>query len=471
MAPDIYHLSYITSLTSRRQFLAMAAGPAQDNSIATAERPAAVPDGGRSASDPTHSPANHSLAKGGPANLARKIGPPLPLLKSFTILLCLILTASYAIIWAFYPWRPLAELDVPGWIVDFADQVDLMMTKRNPPVVILGSSLTLAAPRRPARPNVYQEEISKRSCQNIAISCMAVPGAIASDQDFILSELLAHGKKPALVIYTYAPRDFMDNTVVGKITATPTRRVLTFINRRNSFLPRDLSLTALNQCFDNHAAFLDLVRRHVLRGARTYVCKISGHPDTLWAASRKQSGQTPTTATNAENETSTGGGRDRSSASGAAPGSNEGADQRPDEAAPVRAKALREDLDLYSRRYNPQNALRIGEQYQHVEDLLRLGKDNGIQIDLIGMPVSPANLNLLKAGVYQNMDHRLHELATKYGADIYDLNQDQGVKFGQDQYLDSVHLSNGGARQFVPVFVDKVVQSPNFKKAFPAKRQ
>jgi hypothetical protein len=34
-----------------------------------------------------------------------------------------------------------------------------------------------------------------------------------------------------------------------------------------------------------------------------------------------------------------------------------------------------------------------------------------------------------------------------------------------------VHLSTGGAGYFVPLFVDTVVHSPNFKKAFPAKAQ
>ncbi len=130
------------------------------------------------------------------------------------------------------------------------------MTQRNPPIVILGSSLTLAAPRRLGRPDVYQEEISKASGLDLDVCCMAVPGAIASDQDFVLSELLAHHKKPKLIVYTYAPRDFMDNTIdEGKIAATPMRRVLTFINRRNSFLPGDFSWTAVSQCIDKSRLF------------------------------------------------------------------------------------------------------------------------------------------------------------------------------------------------------------------------
>ncbi len=60
------------------------------------------------------------------------------------------------------------------------------------------------------------------------------------------------------------------------------------------------------------------------------------------------------------------------------------------------------------------------------------------------------------------MYQRLSRIATTYGAAIYDLNRDSEVRFGQDQYLDSVHLSSSGARRFVRV-TDAVVGSAGFK--------
>ena len=408
-------------------------------------------------------------------------------LHSFTVNLLALLICIYAALWLAYPWRPLAELDVPGWIVDFADQVDLMMTSRNPPVVILGSSLTLAAPRRLRKPDVYQEEISNKSGRHLDVSVMAVPGAIASDQDFILEELLSHHKKPSLLVYTYAARDFMDNTIEGKISSTPTRRVLTFINRRSSFLPANLSPGAISQCFDNHAAFLDLVRRHVLRCARSWACNLSGHPDTLWAAAHQQSGTT------AEARKESGAmqdgtaiavdGKRNKDAAGAAGSVNaaSGVDAAgavdADEAPQVRHKALLEDLALYGRRYNPLNEKRATEQYEHLENLLRLARQNGIRVELLGMPLSPANLNLLQPGVYKQMKKRLTAMATEYGATIDDLNIDkegrpgQSSAFTQDDYLDSVHLSTPGARKFVPIFTDIVVGSSAFKAAFADKQK
>jgi len=375
---------------------------------------------------------------------------------SFTVLLILLLTTTYLAMWAFYPWRPLAELDVPGWIVDFADQVDLMMTRRNPPIVVLGSSLTLAAPRRLSRPAVYQEEISARAGRKLDLCCMAVPGAIASDQDFILNELLEHKKKPELIVYTYAPRDFMDNTIEGKISTTPTRKVLSFINRRSSFLPKDLSWNAVTTCYDNHTAFLDMVHRHVLRLTRSYVCKVSGHPESLWQASHQGTAQTNAQTNQPDRAAQSPGEGDVDSNSG----------RNADEAPAVRAKALVQDLELYNRRYNPQNAARIDEQYRHLEQLLAVGKSRGIKVELVGMPVSPANMKLIKPAVYQDMQIRLHSLATKYGAGLYDLNTDPKVSFAQDEYLDSVHLSNAGAAHFVPIFADHVTQSKNFKSVF-----
>lgn len=371
---------------------------------------------------------------------------------SFTVILALLLGTIYLSMWAFYPWRPLAELDVPGWIVDFADQVDLMMTRRNPPIVVLGSSLTLAAPRRLSRPAVYQEEISARAGRQLDLCCMAVPGAIASDQDFILNELLEHKKKPSLIVYTYAPRDFMDNTIEGKISTTPTRKVLTFINRRSSFLPKDLSPSAFSQCYDNHAAFLDMVHRHVLRLTRNYVCKISGHPESLWQASKQKQGPSqPAAAAEDSNKNQAEG---------------ESAAKNADEDPAFRARALVQDLELYNRRYNPQNPARIDEQYQHLEQLLAVSKAKGIKVELVGMPISPANKNLLKPEIYADMQKRLQALATKYGAGLYDLNSDAAVSFTQDEYLDSVHLSTAGAAHFVPIFAQHVVNSQNFRAAF-----
>ncbi|MBU6454651.1 MAG: DUF1574 domain-containing protein [Cyanobacteria bacterium REEB67] len=394
--------------------------------------------------------------------------------RSFTVNLLALLICIYAALWLAYPWRPLAELDVPGWIVDFADQVDLMMTTRNPPVVILGSSLTLAAPRRLRKPDVYQEEISNKSGRHLDVSVMAVPGAIASDQDFILEELLSHHKKPSLLVYTYAARDFMDNTIEGKISSTPTRRVLTFINRRSSFLPANLSPGAISQCFDNHAAFLDLVRRHVLRCARSWACNLSGHPDTLWAAAHQQS---DTTAADKKGEGAQKDGYLKESASNGRNNKDSANRVDADEAPQVRHKALLEDLALYGRRYNPLNEKRATEQYEHLENLLRLARQNGIRVELLGMPLSPANLNLLKPGVYNDMKKRLTALATEYGATIDDLNTDkegrpgQSSAFTQDDYLDSVHLSTPGARKFVPIFTDIVVGSSAFKAAFADKQK
>jgi hypothetical protein len=389
--------------------------------------------------------------------------------RSFTVNLLILLTIVYGTLWLAYPWRPLAELDVPGWIVDFADQVDLMMTNRNPPLVILGSSLTLAAPRRLRKPDVYQEEISKKSGRDLDVSVMAVPGAIASDQDFILEELLSHHKKPSLIVYTYAARDFMDNTIEGKIGSTPTRRVLTFINRRSSFLPANLSPAAINQCFDNHLAFLDLVRRHVLRCARSWACQVSGHPDSLWAAAHQEKGNSVDgqKIANLEKESGT--------EAGTVKRSDNTIDA--DEAPAVRKKALAEDLALYTRRYNPLNAKRAAEQYEHLENLLKLAKQNNIKVELLGMPLSPANLKLLQPGVYENMKNRLSALATEYGATLDDLNHTGngalagGSAFTQDCYLDSVHLSTPGARKFVPIFTDIVVGSSAFKAAFPDKQK
>ena len=320
-----------------------------------------------------------------------------------------------------------------------------------------------------------ENEISKRAGLTLAASCMAVPGAIASDQDFILSELLAHHKKPSLVVYTYAPRDFMDNTVTGSITQTPTRRVLTFINRRASFFPKDLSPAALSLCYENHAAFVDLVRRHLQRLGRSFACKISGHPDSLWSAAQKLT-YDKKDSKNSNDLVEKGPKEPKEPKEKLAANKLDGASNsdNADENPLIVAEALRKDLLLYEKRYNPINKKRSDEQYAHLEQLLKISAANNIRVSLVGMPLSPANLKLLKPGVYQSMQNRVSALATRYGASLTDFNQgspeqvDHAAQFSQIEFLDSAHLSTSGARHFVPLFVDAVVRSQAFDKAFPA---
>ena len=202
--------------------------------------------------------------------------------SSFTIQLLTILAGLYVAVWFFYPWRPLAELDIPAWMLKYASNTAQIVQSTRAEVIILGSSLIDAPRGRLKRQNLYQEELNNGAKLSHTVDLSTVPGAMLSDQGFIVEELFANGKQPKFIVLTYAPREFMDNEVGDRLTSTPTRTVVNFINRRQSMLPRDFSLSACSDCFANHALFCDLVRRHVLKQSTTWICDLSGHPLTLW---------------------------------------------------------------------------------------------------------------------------------------------------------------------------------------------
>lgn len=248
---------------------------------------------------------------------------------------------------------------------------------------------------------------------------------------------------------TYAARDFMDNEVADRIAITPTRRVVTFINKRQSFLPGALSWNAINDCFSNHVLFADLLRRHWLRSLSVLACNSTGHPMTLWDGARIM--------------------RSKNDSSDAALPAEASADSALDEKneAGERAKLIKLDLELYNKRYNPYNATRTNKQLSFLHDLLAECKQHGTRVLMVGMPVSPANNALLKPGIYTALDSKILKLASAYGAAVIDINTLPNMQFNQDDFNDTVHFTRAGSERFVPVFTSCVLGSATFKQAFP----
>jgi len=363
------------------------------------------------------------------------------LYSSLTIQLLAILAGLYVAVWCLYPWRPLAELDIPAWMLKYASNTAQIVQKSNAPVIILGSSLIDAPRGRLKRENLYQEELNQGAKQTLAVDLSTVPGAMISDQSFVVQELFANGKNPKFIILTYAPREFMDNEVGDRLSSTPTRSVVSFINRRQSMLPRQLSMQAITDCLSNHTLFCDLVRRHVLKLSNTWICELSGHPLTLWdsthgsAAERKsQPSSKPESATNSPSKPEAG----LVDLNG------------PDSHGPIYEKRLAQDLHMYSHRYNPYNEKRCQTQMQALRELLANCRAHQSSVLLVGMPISPANKALLADGIYQKMDNQIKLLAQQYGAAVSDCNE--LATFDQQDFRDSVHLSKNGSLKFLPIF-------------------
>lgn len=119
------------------------------------------------------------------------------LLTSLTLQLISLLAAIYLLFWSFYPWRPLAELDMPAWMVKFASNTAQMVRDSQAPIITMGTSLIGAPIGRLKRPNLYQEILSSAAGQTLPTDLISSPGAVMSDQAFIVHELFATTKNRA----------------------------------------------------------------------------------------------------------------------------------------------------------------------------------------------------------------------------------------------------------------------------------
>ncbi|MBS1999768.1 MAG: hypothetical protein JSS86_25785 [Cyanobacteria bacterium SZAS LIN-2] len=379
---------------------------------------------------------SRAVESAAPSSAQKSAKPAHRFISSLTLQLLAMLAVLYIGIWNFYPWRPLAELDIPAWMLKYAANTAQIVAGSKAQVIILGSSLIDAPRGRLKRDQLYQEELSTAWHKPVSLDVSSVPGAMMSDQAFVVEKLVENGKKPELLVVTYAPREFMDNEVGDKLTSTPTRTVVTFINRRQSLLPRSLSAEAFAACAASHSQFCDLVRRHVLRQANQWICRVSGHPLTLWEASHGNFGGKSEGPTNQADAQST----DLNS---------------PDSQGPAYEKRLALDLQVYQKRYNPFNEKRMNTQLQALDELLATCASHNIAVQLVGMPISPANKNILGPGIYELMDKKVRQIASKYGTQVDDINQMES--FEQTDFRDSVHLSKTGSLKFLPLFNSSVV--------------
>lgn len=379
---------------------------------------------------------SRAVESAAPASAQKPAQPAHRFISSLTLQLLAILAVLYIGLWNFYPWRPLAELDIPAWMLKYAANTAQIVASNKAQVLILGSSLIDAPRRRLKRNNLYQEELSAACHQPFTIDVASVPGVMMSDQAFVIAKLLTGDTKLKFLIVTYSPREFIDNELGDKLTSTPTRTVVNFIDRRQNLLPKVLSAESVITWTSNHVLFCNLVRRHILKQTSRWICHLSNHPLSRWDSGhdnlndevKNEFSQTDilTTDPNAS-----------------------------DSQGPAYEKRLALDLSVYQKRYNPFNEKGMNIQLQALDELLATCTSHSIAVQLVGMPISQANKNLLAPGIYDLMDKKVRQIASKYGTQVNDINQMES--FEQTDFRDSVHLSKTGSLKFLPLFNSSVV--------------
>ncbi len=408
--------------------------------------------------------------------------------SSVTILLIIFLSILYAWVYTSFPWRQLAAMDSSAWIVERAAQAPEYIFSNAPAqdLLILGSSLILAPSERlndmeepkpgssektgsAPRATIYQNEIRRLNGRQHSIKILAVPGAMASDQLKVVEYLLEEKKQPALLIFTYAPRDFMANDVGDNPDYTPTGRVFHFSNLEHNFLPRSLTPAKIEDCIKAHGNFIDSVRRWKLRQLKELACKLTSHPETLfhaaYKAEQKSKDVAPTTA-NAQPGAEAKPTQPVQAAQKTTPvAATTGLTK--DSAPPTQDKALlKVDLDLYKSRYQPINHKRIKQLLYYLEEMLSRLKQARVPVILLGMPISKENQDIIGQAEYLRLRDMIATIGTRYGAETIDMNEGPETFILDKDFTDSVHLNQVGAGRFVNIASVLVTRSKAYQKAF-----
>lgn len=384
--------------------------------------------------------------------------------KSSSLCLLALLITVYSLLWNLCPWRELAELDMPSWIIDFAGRsMDFATTEPRKDVAIFGSSLILVVSKRldsssklsspqnlggdeNARFNI---DLQNRISDSIGIPSRlvnaAVPGSLVSDQYCLLSEAIKHERAPSVLVLTLAPRDFIDNEIGSDLHGTPLRRVFFFMTSTRQGFPLSLRPVDIRQCMDSHLKFLALVQKWFRRSLVSWGCNVLNREENLWLSQQKSNrvrAQSSTSSLVSPNTKVTIGelGQMRESLSD--------------------ATVLSQDLELYRRRYLPINQYLLGSQMKYLTDLLSQARSKGIRVVIFLMPLSPANRQLLPDGWLSRFGLDCQRIACDQGAEFFDMNGAPfSGMFNQSDFVDSVHVSRSGAEKFYQIFVERLLAS------------
>jgi len=389
--------------------------------------------------------------------------------KSVTVLLVLIIAVSYACVCLFYPWRELAVLEMPAWVVRLVARIpEYVYGPEHDPVVILGSSLIIAPPdkavyevhdaaetswensiaRRAVR---YSDEISALAGRKVGLAILASPAAMVSDQCCILREMANSNKMPRLLVFTIAPRDFMDNQVGDGIDKTWIQTIFP-LRSRKTLLPAGISLEALSNCYKWHAAYIDVVKRHFVSGFKSKLIK----PFDQLVGRTQTSAAADTVKAEIKQDPSKAAGKPVAAVA-----------LSPEETLKKQKEYIQKVLSDYRIRYNPPNRKRFLLQAKYFEEMLELAKAADAKVLIVEMPLPRENLALVKPAQQAEFQKTVQSLATRYGAEVYDFNHGPlSVSFEETDFDDGAHLSVSGGKKFIPLFARTVAQSGAFKKSF-----
>lgn len=345
--------------------------------------------------------------------------------------------------------RPLQHLDLAQAIPinrrTLVGKISNYLTSgKKPEVVFVGSSLLLVPAVRSddemlQRPTRYDQpyswyiqdyskakyfaaQLQKQAGRMLQVDNLGVTGAMVSDVSLIVNKAISVGRKPQLIIYGIAPRDFM-NTEISFITRTSTYQLLGDLSCLPDLLKHQTSFSEMAEFALGNIWHFYSERGDYRALMTNWICQLTGHPATLAEATDgpkvdKHESQ-PAKLSQAE----------KVSMSDLATG---------------RVNTLN-DLRLYKYRYNPPNLPLLTLQTRYFEELLQACNEAGVPLMVVNMPLTKQNKDLIPAGILDRYRHAINRLTTKHGVKFIDI--DLGGGYELTDFEDSCHLNASGGRK------------------------
>ncbi|MBX9939146.1 MAG: DUF1574 domain-containing protein [Candidatus Obscuribacterales bacterium] len=287
---------------------------------------------------------------------------------------------------------------------------------------------------------LFKDLMEKRSGKPNNNFAFALGGEMVSDAYILFKSMIeqGRGRHPEKLIYGIAPRDFMDHALPS-VTSTEIyrymRRVtdLAEIENRARTGPAEkleIWLAKLSYIYQHREEFLYLQTRYAKLLCRKLLG--TGDLDLVHAPMhiRKQAFlELPE-------------------------------DSAPNEVIvtpPVGPEPYVDNSSEYRNRYRKYRETQFAEQLGYLEKLLKLAKENNVEVILVNMPLTESNMNLMPSGFYQNYYSRVENLAKVNGANLLDLNDHK--LFPIEYFGDGVHMNTRGGKRFFEVLVDKLFET------------
>jgi hypothetical protein len=325
--------------------------------------------------------------------------------------------------------------------------------QERPDVVLLGSSLMMAAlhggdatylstPQNVALHHnaTYLEKLlSNKLHQPIKTFAFAIGGQMVSDAYAIASTVLRGDKKPDTIVYGVAPRDFMDNMLASPASTETFRYMSRLGGLRDVEMPSratiwekaELLLSKVSFLYDHRADFVYLQNRYT-RGIVKHTLNMNDLEFVHAPFPLRKIALQQLPEDTAANEVMI---------------------------MPYDAQRDKYDDNLpeYRMRYKQFNKKKFIAQINFLNRLGSYCNEEGIDLILVNMPLTPDNIALMPPGLYDSYMNTLRTAATKYGARVVDMQRPD--VFTNAYFADSVHLNGNGGKLFFEQLAEQLANN------------